>query len=60
LPPETICSYSFLNEIITGSKKAFTNDQVKYIEVPYYREFTTQRLYDLAYASSKAKQYLPD
>jgi hypothetical protein len=55
LPTFSVCTLKFLLDIMQGKKKAFTNDQIKYIEVPWFKELSVDRIFEMAYASENAK-----
>lgn len=60
LPPFNLCSFEFLNQIMSKKKLVFKNVEVKISNVPQYKALTTERIYNMAYSSDRAKRYLPD
>ena len=50
----------FLKECLSGRKKLFRNKEITIVNCPRLREFSADRLYEVAIQDSELNKYLPD
>ena len=59
LPPENLCSYAFLRDILAGKKKVFHSCEVVEPNLPKLRSLCLKCLIEMAKKNPTVMQYLP-
>jgi hypothetical protein len=60
IPPFDEVSMDFLKAVLAGQKKLLQCNQAKQFQVPRFKEFQTDALYQKALTDTVVSQYLPD
>jgi hypothetical protein len=60
LPPLGDCSLDFLKDVLAGRKRLIPLAEVKHVEVPRFKEFSTKNLLGPALLEQDLKIFLPD
>ena len=59
MPERRRCSLLHVKDILSGHKKYFHKFEIKQVNVPRFKEFSVDRIYDMVKTNEKVMSYLP-
>ena len=60
LPDRRYCTLHFLKQILSGKKLFYTNEQIRKVIVPRFKQLTFDRVMEYARTRPGILRYLPD